>query len=158
VRSLNSIPSGSFVCEYIGELLEDKEAERRTGHDEYLFDIGNNYNDSSLWDGLSSLMPDVQATSCEVGEYGCFTIDAAQYGNVGRFINHSCSPNLYAQNVLYDHDDKRIPHIMLFAAENIPPLQELNFHYNMHQVRDLNGNIKKRSCFCGSTECTNRMY
>ncbi|KAE8077189.1 hypothetical protein FH972_015777 [Carpinus fangiana] len=158
VRSLNSIPSGSFVCEYIGELLEDKEAEQRTGHDEYLFDIGNNYNDSSLWDGLSSLMPDVQATSCEVGEYGCFTIDAAQYGNVGRFINHGCSPNLYAQNVLYDHDDKRIPHIMLFAAENIPPLQELNFHYNMHQVHDLNGNIKKRSCFCGSTECTNRMY
>jgi euchromatic histone-lysine N-methyltransferase len=160
VRSLNSIPSGSFICEYIGELLEDKEAERRTGNDEYLFDIGNNYNDSSLWDGLSSLMPDVQATSCEVVEDGGFTIDAAQYGNVGRFINHSCSPNLYAQNVLYDHEDNRIPHIMLFAAENIPPLQELTYHYNymIDQVRDSNGNIKKKSCFCGSIECTGRMY
>lgn len=160
VRSLNSIPSGNFICEYIGELLEEKEAEQRTGNDEYLFDIGNNYNDSSLWDGLSSLIPDALASSCEVVEDGGFTIDAAEYGNVGRFINHSCSPNLYAQNVLHDHEDNRIPHIMFFAAENIPPLQELTYHYNymLDQVRDENGNIKKKSCYCGSTECTGRMY
>ena len=159
VRSLTSIPSGSFICEYIGELLEDKEAEQRTGNDEYLFDIGHNYNEI-LWDGISTLMPDAQSSSCEVVEDAGFTIDAAQYGNVGRFINHSCSPNLYAQNVLYDHDNKRIPHIMLFAAENIPPLQELTYHYNytIDQVRDSNGNIKKKSCYCGSDECTGRMY
>ena len=53
VRSLNFIPLGSFVCEYIGELLKEKEAEERAGNDEYLFDIGNNYNDSSLWDVIS---------------------------------------------------------------------------------------------------------
>ncbi|CAB4279410.1 unnamed protein product [Prunus armeniaca] len=160
VRSLNSIPSGSFICEYIGELLEDKEAEERTGNDEYLFDIGNNYNDGSLWDGLSTLMPDAQSSSYEVVGDGGFTIDAAQYGNVGRFVNHSCSPNLYAQNVLYDHDDTRIPHIMFFAAENIPPLQELTYHYNymIDQVRDSDGNIKKKSCYCGSAECTGRLY
>ncbi|KAK9927696.1 hypothetical protein M0R45_024868 [Rubus argutus] len=160
VRSLNSIPSGSFICEYIGELLEEKEAEARTGNDEYLFDIGNNYNDNSLWDGLLTLMPDAQSSSYEVVEEGCFTIDAAWKGNVGRFINHSCSPNLYAQNVLYDHEDNRIPHIMLFAAENIPPLQELTYHYNymIDHVRDSNGNIKKKSCYCGSPECTGRLY
>ncbi|KAL6176183.1 hypothetical protein ACLB2K_052818 [Fragaria x ananassa] len=129
VRSLNSIPSGNFICEYIGELLEEKEAEARAGNDEYLFDIGNNYNDN-LWDGLSSLMPDAHSSSYEVVEEGCFTIDAASKGNLGRFINHSCSPNLYAQNVLYDHEDNRIPHIMFFAAENIPPLQELTYDYN----------------------------
>ncbi|GMH28830.1 hypothetical protein Nepgr_030673 [Nepenthes gracilis] len=129
VRSLSSIPSGSFICEYLGELLEDKEAEQRTGSDEYLFDIGQNYNDRALWDGLSTIMPDAALSASEVVEEG-FTIDAAKYGNVGRFINHSCSPNLYAQNVLYDNDDKRIPHIMLFAAENIPPLQEMTYHYN----------------------------
>ncbi|GAY62176.1 hypothetical protein CUMW_215700 [Citrus unshiu] len=48
VTSLNSIPSGSFICEYAGELLEEKEAKRRTSNDEYLFDVGNNYNDGSL--------------------------------------------------------------------------------------------------------------
>ncbi|GAB4834639.1 hypothetical protein Ancab_032902 [Ancistrocladus abbreviatus] len=159
VRSLSSIPSGSFICEYIGELLEDKEAEQRTGNDEYLFDIGQNYSDNALWDGLSTLIPDLPLMSSEVVEEG-FTIDAATYGNVGRFINHSCSPNLYAQNVLYDNDDRRIPHIMLFAAENIPPLQELTYHYNytIDQVHDSDGNIKKKSCYCGSSECTGRMY
>ncbi|OVA11306.1 SET domain [Macleaya cordata] len=162
VRSLTSIPSGSFICEYTGELLEDKEAEQRTGNDEYLFDIGSNYNDQTLWDGLSNLIPpDLQSSfSCVTMEDVGFTIDAAEYGSVGRFINHSCSPNLYAQNVLYDHDDKRMPHIMLFAAENIPPLQELTYHYNyvLDQVRDSAGNIKKKDCYCGSLECTGRMY
>ncbi|CAK8539529.1 unnamed protein product [Lathyrus sativus] len=159
VRSLNSIASGSFICEYIGELLEDKEAEQRTGNDEYLFDIGNK-NNNTLWDGLSTLLPDSQSHSCEVVMDGGFTIDAAQFGNVGRFINHSCSPNLYAQNVLYDHHDNRVPHVMLFAAENIPPLQELAYDYNymIDRVLDSNGNVKKKFCYCGSVDCTGRLY
>ncbi|PIA64656.1 hypothetical protein AQUCO_00100249v1 [Aquilegia coerulea] len=162
VRSLNSIPSGSFICEYTGELLRDNEAEQRTNNDEYLFDIGRNYNDQAFWEGLSKLMPPDLRTSFSSNtvEDVAFTIDGAQCGNVGRFINHSCSPNLYAQNVLYDHDDKRLPHIMLFAAENIPPLHELTYHYNyvLGQVRDANGNVKKKSCYCGSIDCTKRMY
>ncbi|GMJ06084.1 hypothetical protein HRI_004277600 [Hibiscus trionum] len=160
VRSLNSIPSGSFICEYAGEILEDGEAEKRTGHDEYLFDIGNNNSDSSLWDDLSTIMHDAHSSFHQVVPDSGFTIDAARVGNLGRFINHSCSPNLYAQNVLYDHDDERIPHIMLFAAENIPPLQELTYHYNymVDQVHDENGDVKKKSCYCGSSKCTGRLY
>ncbi|KAL3844137.1 hypothetical protein ACJIZ3_001540 [Penstemon smallii] len=151
VRSITSIPSGSFICEYAGELLEDTEAEQRIGNDEYLFDIGQNYNDFSL--------NTEEPTLVEFTEGG-YTIDAAQYGNIGRFINHSCSPNLYAQNVIYDHDDPRLPHVMLFAAENIPPLQELTYHYNytVDQVRDSDGNIKVKKCYCGTAECTGRMY
>ncbi|CAN1333835.1 Histone-lysine N-methyltransferase, H3 lysine-9 specific SUVH5 [Linum perenne] len=147
VRSLNSISSGSFICEYVGELLEDSEAERRT-NDEYLFDIGGCTDDTE------------ENGSCEAVQDPNFTIDAAEFGNVGRFINHSCSPNLYAQNVLYDHGDQRIPHIMLFAAENIPPLRELTYHYNyqLDQVLDSQGNIKMKNCYCGSSECTGRMY
>lgn len=153
VRALTSIPSGTFICEYAGELLEDKEAERRIGNDEYLFDIGQNYSDCSV-------NSSGQAELSEVVEEGGYTIDAAQYGNIGRFINHSCSPNLYAQNVLYDHEDKKMPHIMLFAADNIPPLGELSYHYNysVDQVHDSNGNIKVKKCFCGSSECSGRMY
>ncbi|KAI3992848.1 hypothetical protein MKX01_028147 [Papaver californicum] len=145
VRSLNSIPSGRFICEYTGELLAEKEADQRTGNDEYLFDLGNSKNSN-------------QSISC-VEDEG-FTIDALEYGSVGRFINHSCSPNLVAQNVLYDHDDKRMPHIMLFAGENIPPLQELTYDYNyvVDSVHDSAGNIKIKECYCGSIGCTGRMY
>ncbi|KAL8063428.1 hypothetical protein ABFX02_01G025700 [Erythranthe guttata] len=149
VRPLTSIPSGSFICEYVGELLEDKEAERRVGSDEYLFDIGQNYSD------CPSLKPEEQHS-----EESGYTIDAAHYGNVGRFINHSCSPNLYAQNVIHDHDDRKMPHVMLFAMENIPPLQELTYHYNysVGQISDPNGNIKVKKCYCGTAACTGRMY
>lgn len=152
VRSLTFIPSGTFICEYVGELLEDKEAEKRK-NDEYLFDIGQNYSDCSL-------DPDGQRSSTESSEEVGYTIDAAYYGNVGRFINHSCSPNLYAQNVLYDHSDKKMPHIMLFAAENIPAMKELTYHYNysLDQVHDSDGNIKMKSCYCGSSDCVGRLY
>ncbi|KAK9716292.1 hypothetical protein RND81_06G223600 [Saponaria officinalis] len=160
VRCLSSIPAGSFICEYIGEMLDDKEAEQRVGSDEYLFDIGQCYNDTGLSDGLSAIMPDMTSITTHLVENVGFTIDAARYGNIGRFINHSCTPNLYAQNVLYDHEDKRIPHIMMFAAENIPPLQELTYHYNyaIDQVFDSEGNVKRKDCYCGSAECTGRMY
>ncbi|PIN22606.1 histone H3 (Lys9) methyltransferase SUV39H1/Clr4, required for transcriptional silencing [Handroanthus impetiginosus] len=131
-QSRSCISSGSFICEYVRELLREKEAEQRIGNDEYLFDI------------------------CDDG----FVTDAAMIGNIGRFINHSCSPNLYAQEFLYDHDDKRMPHIMFFPTKNIPPLQELTYDYNykMGQICDVNGNIKTKDCHCGSRKCTGRMY
>ncbi|CAL5345262.1 unnamed protein product [Camellia sinensis] len=122
-------------------------------NDEYVFDIGQNYCDCSVMDDLSTLKLDAQSTPNEVVEDG-FTIDAAECANVGRFVNHSYSPNLYAQNVLYDHEDKKMPHIMFLAAENIPPLQELTYHYNysVDEIRDSNDNIKKKNCYCGSEE------
>ncbi|GER55903.1 histone-lysine n-methyltransferase [Striga asiatica] len=138
VRSRELIPSGGFVCEYLGELLRDKDADLRVGHDEYLFDIYNSRG--GVVDG--------------------YAIDGAVYGNVGRFINHSCSPNVYAQDVCYDHIDKRIPHIMFFATRDIPPLEELAYDYNYKPgtVRDANGNIKTKDCLCGSRHCRGRLY
>ncbi|KAI3458370.1 hypothetical protein Pfo_015033 [Paulownia fortunei] len=147
VRSQDYISSGSFICEYVGELLRDKEAEQRIGNDEYLFDICDSHDIGAK--GFDSKPND-----------DGFAIDAAMFGNIGRFINHSCSPNLYAQEVLYDHYDKRMPHIMFFATKNIPPLQELSYDYNykMGRVCDVNGNIKTKNCYCGSRKCTGRMY
>ena len=39
VRPLADISKGSFVCEYVGELISDSEAETR--EDSYLFDLDN---------------------------------------------------------------------------------------------------------------------
>ncbi|XP_047063846.1 uncharacterized protein LOC124671525 [Lolium rigidum] len=158
VKTLDFIPIGSFVCEYIGEVLDDEEAQKRMT-DEYLFAIGHNYYDEALWEGLSRSIPSLQKSPGEDEDAG-FAVDASNMGNFAKFINHSCSPNLYAQNVLYDHDDKSAPHIMFFACEDIPPGQELAYHYNyaIDQVHDANGNIKKKKCLCGSVECDGWLY
>ncbi|CAH2061476.1 unnamed protein product [Thlaspi arvense] len=86
---------------------EDKEAERRTGNNEYLFDIGNKY-DNTLAEGMSKLMPGMEKEE--------------EDGAAHRIcMRRTCQ---------YDHEDKRIPHVMLFAMDNIPPFQELTYHYN----------------------------
>lgn len=40
IRALCDIPKGSFVCEYVGEIISDEEAERRED-DSFLFDLDN---------------------------------------------------------------------------------------------------------------------
>lgn len=40
VRTLNDIPKGSFVCEYVGEIITDEEAEQRED-DSFLFELDN---------------------------------------------------------------------------------------------------------------------
>ena len=37
IRALQNIPKGSFICEYVGEIISDSEAETR--EDSYLFDL-----------------------------------------------------------------------------------------------------------------------
>lgn len=55
-----------------------------------------------------------------------FCIDAGTIGNVARYINHSCQPNLFVQCVLSTHHDITQARIILFAADNIPPLKVLS--------------------------------
>lgn len=52
-----------------------------------------------------------------------FCIDAGSRGNVARFINHSCEPNLFVQCILSAHHDLRLARIVLIAADNISPMQ-----------------------------------
>lgn len=158
VRTLDFIPNGRFVCEYIGELFLEEAAQQRK-NDEYLFSIGNNYYDVPRWNAQIKDIPSLQNGPGEDDEIG-FAVDALNQGNFARFINHNCTPNLFPQNVLHDHDNKSMPHIMFFALEDIPPLKELSYDYNyeIDKVYDSDGNIKMKPCFCGSIECTGRLY
>lgn len=54
-----------------------------------------------------------------------FCIDAGSRGNVARFMNHSCDPNLFVQCILSAHHDLRLARIVFIAADNIPPMQVL---------------------------------
>lgn len=124
VCALETIPRGAFVCEYVGELISDAEADIRED-DSYLFDLEN--SDGEI-----------------------FCIDARFYGNVSRFINHLCDPNLMPIRVFIDHHDKRFPRLAYFSTKEIVAGEELGFDYG-----DRFWDIKSRSftCGCGSPQC-----
>lgn len=52
-----------------------------------------------------------------------YVLDAGKNGGVSRFLNHSCEPNVFIQCVLSDHNDVTMPRIVMFAADNIHPLE-----------------------------------
>ncbi|XP_023604259.1 histone-lysine N-methyltransferase EHMT1 isoform X4 [Myotis lucifugus] len=124
VRTLQDIPVGTFVCEYVGELISDSEADVRE-EDSYLFDLDN-----------------------KDGELYC--IDARFYGNVSRFINHHCEPNLVPVRVFMSHQDLRFPRIAFFSTRLIEAGEQLGFDYGQ-RFWDIKG--KLFSCRCGSPKC-----
>lgn len=56
-----------------------------------------------------------------------FCIDAGSRGNLARFINHSCEPNLFVQCILSGHRDLRLARLVLIAADDISPMEVYNF-------------------------------
>ncbi|XP_058169246.1 mediator of DNA damage checkpoint protein 1 [Anopheles ziemanni] len=123
VRTLVPIPKGTFLVEYVGELLTDDVANQRPD-DTYFFDLNSG-----------------------------FCIDANAYGNVSRFFNHSCDPNVSPVSVFYEHQDKRFPKVAMFACRDIKAQEEICFNYG-----EKFWVVKNRtmSCLCKSSECRYR--
>lgn len=118
VKTLRKIKKGTFVTQYVGEVITNEEAEKRGKEYDaagrtYLFDL--DYNDT---------------------EGQCpYTVDAAVYGNVSHFINHSCDPNLSVYGVWIDCLDPNLPKLALFATKNIEQNEELTFDYMCQSIR-----------------------
>lgn len=48
-----------------------------------------------------------------------FVVDAQDRGNIGRFFNHSCDPNMEVQMVFHDTHDIRLPLIAFFTCVDV---------------------------------------
>jgi euchromatic histone-lysine N-methyltransferase len=99
VKSLAVIPRGAFVCEYTGLLLTDAEADA-IQDDTYLFDLDVEVEESCHCTHVMKPSPFLVFQETVTG---CMCIDAREYGNVSRFINHSCEPNLFPVRVYTGH-------------------------------------------------------
>ncbi|KAJ8299143.1 hypothetical protein KUTeg_023203 [Tegillarca granosa] len=84
----------------------------------------------------------------------CYIMDAKSMGNIGRYLNHSCSPNVYVQNVFVDSHDLRFPWVAFFAGQFIRAGTELTWDYN-YEVGSVPGKILY--CYCGSADCRGRL-
>lgn len=126
VKTLRAIPKGSFVTQYVGEVITSEEAEKRGKEYDaagrtYLFDL--DYN--------------------ETEEQCPYTVDAAMYGNVSHFINHSCDPNLAVYGVWINCLDPNLPKLALFATRNIKRNEEITFDYTCQSSRTSENLIKQ---------------
>jgi len=122
------IKAGDFVIEYIGEIIDRDEMDRRAEANDgkvthhYYFDLGRS-----------------QAVA------GSEFIDAKNFGNVARFINHSCDPNLQSQvwNVLAEKC------VGFFALRDIKNGEELSFDYQFKVFNEK----ERQKCLCGAENC-----
>lgn len=124
VRTLKNIPKGSFICEYVGEVITDLDADHRDD-DSYLFDLDSRDSDT-------------------------YCLDARYYGNVSRFINHLCDANLVPVKIFVDHHDLKFPRIAFFSSRDIKAFEELGFDYGDKFWRIKS---KWFHCECGSPLC-----
>ncbi|KAI5081457.1 hypothetical protein GOP47_0004640 [Adiantum capillus-veneris] len=157
VRSLEMIPAGSFVCEYVGKMVADNQDAKELRDRQYMLFTRWLPETTPRWGDVPNVIPDrpSSTTNPDAGKPELI-VDASEVGNVARFINHSCSPNLLVQKVLSGHEDVRYPQFKLFAIDNIPPLRELTFDYGYPADQELGRD--QIDCLCGSSDCRGKLY
>ena len=141
VRTLEHIRKNQFVCEYAGEIITYKEAMRRaqgvSGTGRYIMVLREHQA------GTQILRTHVDCQYC---------------GNVARFMNHACSPNLFMTSVRVN---SVVPRLALFAARDIQSGEELCFDYSgglfsnpCNEVcGDVDTSIVRTECLCESKGC-----
>uniref|UniRef100_A0A1B0G7G7 Histone-lysine N-methyltransferase n=1 Tax=Glossina morsitans morsitans TaxID=37546 RepID=A0A1B0G7G7_GLOMM len=144
VRTDKAMCKGEYVCEYVGEIITVEEANERGKRydaigETYLFDL--DYDTSS----------DIK-----------YTIDGAQYGNIGRFVNHSCDPNLRVYAFWIDNLDIKMPRLAFFTLRSIKAGEELSIDYiqNSPDLDDYENlsDAKKITCRCGADNCRKILF
>lgn len=138
VRAMQFIPAGTFVCEYLGSVISDPVVAEVMGmeydadHESYLFDL-DAYN-----------IPDDLM----------LTVDPSHEGNISKYINHSCDPNLIQISV-GTVNSQRFHRIGFFALRDIYPNEELGFHYGYEFEKKDAGRFIE--CNCGCVGCRTRL-
>ncbi|KAG8720182.1 histone methyltransferase set1 [Ceratobasidium sp. 394] len=116
-----AIPTGDMVIEYVGEVIRQQVADKREKYYEKT-GIGSSYlfrvDDDSV-------------------------VDATKKGNLGRLINHCCTPNCTAKIITINGEKK----IVIYAKTNIDVGDEITYDYHF-PLED-----QKIPCLCGSAKC-----
>ncbi|KAL2900273.1 putative inactive histone-lysine N-methyltransferase SUVR2 [Bienertia sinuspersici] len=115
LRTLEDLPKGAFVCEYIGEILTCTELHKRSM---------KRSNDKHSYSVL--LDTDWGSKPFKEAEFLC--LDAAVYGNIARFINHRCSDaNLIEIPVEVETPSHHYYHVALFTTRKVDAFEELTW-------------------------------
>uniref|UniRef100_A0A5S6Q7K9 SET domain-containing protein n=1 Tax=Trichuris muris TaxID=70415 RepID=A0A5S6Q7K9_TRIMR len=119
------IPASTFLFHYAGMFLQSHELTESNMND-YLF--------------MVSVKDDPSTFSY---------IDAFEYGNLSRFVNHSCVPNCFVSCVHAAFVDRRLSRLCFFSRYDIQQDEEITIDYS-----DSYWTYKTdMKCLCNKTEC-----
>ncbi|KAL7752403.1 hypothetical protein RI367_001937 [Sorochytrium milnesiophthora] len=160
VKCESNIPEGTFVCQYLGQVISvadaqelEKQYSKHTACT-YIFDL-----DFARGDQFAGVEGKLEAE---------YSIDGTRWGNISRFINHSCDPNCAIYAVQYDSADPLLHRLAFFTRRDIIAGEELTFDYegkvDYEEAYGKNGRNKKKKekpvsskfgfqCLCGSSRC-----
>jgi len=127
LRCKNFIKKNSFICEYAGEVISLHEANRRC--DENLAK-----NRPSYVFVLREYFSCQEIITC---------VDPSEFGNIGRYINHSCDPNAV---VLPVRIESPVPYLGVFSIKDIPANNEIHFDYGKD-------GLSNTPCKCDALNC-----
>ncbi|EEH51398.1 set domain protein [Micromonas pusilla CCMP1545] len=164
VRAKQKIPKGGLICEYVGEIITQKEAAKRERNYSqlglfYLHDVHTNYRSKrkSPIDRSNKIVISMQ--------YKEYTIDATMCGNVARMLNHNCEPNVTTLEVAVVRDPAlsgdaarvpKLPRVGFFATRDIEANEELCIDYSPGRRGDDLQEVME--CFCGSRKCKGWLF
>lgn len=128
LRVNEPVKAGRLVIEYVGEVINEEEKERR------------------LQDHAKNTPEDKNMYIMEL-EKGVY-IDARFKGSVSRYINHSCDPNCH----LLKWRVKGVNRIAITALKDIQAGEELSYDYQFHTKQAM-----EWKCHCKSKNCRGTM-
>uniref|UniRef100_A0A8C3SR45 Histone-lysine N-methyltransferase SETDB2 n=1 Tax=Chelydra serpentina TaxID=8475 RepID=A0A8C3SR45_CHESE len=83
-----------------------------------------------------------------------YLLDATKEGNVGRFLNHSCCPNLFVQSVFVETHNRNFPWVAFFTNRHVKAGTELTWDYGYEAGSMPETEI---SCQCGVQKCRKKI-
>lgn len=122
LRAGTDIPKDNFIYEYVGEVVSRPSFMKRM----------REYAEEGIEHFYFMML--------QKDEY----IDATKRGGIGRFANHSCSPNCYvAKWTIGNH-----VRMGIFAKRSIQKDEEITFNYNVDRYGH-----DAQPCYCGEPNC-----
>ncbi|XP_063173850.1 histone-lysine N-methyltransferase SETDB2 isoform X2 [Candoia aspera] len=103
---------------------------------------------------LGCIKEAAEIETCPKNKENPCLLDATREGNVGRFLNHSCSPNLFVQSVFVETHNRNFPWVAFFTKRHVKAGTELTWDYGYKA-----GSMPETetTCQCGSLKCQKKI-
>jgi len=152
LQTSERLPADTFVLAYIGELIGETEMARR---DALRREHRQRHSYAMRVDevmGADTLTTIIDPT-VRVSRRRRPLAEWCGQGNVARFVNHSCAPNMRRVLCRYEHAAARVA---FFTTRAVDVGEELTYFYDNRPMRDEGGG-EATECRCGAPECRGRM-